>query len=171
MQTQIKAYYSVNVLSGYQLKINWWSAYHPIMEEKLKERWKDPCWRNTGSCSLWWFCSGTHRLPSGHLIRCHHCRAGTSPWRCQAVSETLETFCSQDHREEKWGKCHYAHRYSTQQTLFVYVNNTILNCSHMKHSNEHTHTSDILPFSCISLKLFTGCNEFLLTHTHRLVLE
>lgn len=92
-----------------------------LKEKNEGQRWKELCWRNTVSCSLWWFCSGTHRLPSGHLTRCRHCRAGTSPWRCPAVSETLETFCSQDHREEKWGECHYAHKYSTQPTLFVYV--------------------------------------------------
>lgn len=57
--------------------------------------------QETDSCSLWWFCSGTHRRPFARLIHCHLCRVGTSPWRCPAVSETLEMFFH-SHRKHIW---------------------------------------------------------------------
>lgn len=81
-----------------------------------------------GSCSLWWFCLGTHRQPSGHLIHCHHCKAGTFPWQCQAISEILETFCLQGHREET-GKCHFSHDNLTYYTNEHTTGKNILLCS------------------------------------------
>lgn len=96
------------------------SIYGPICVSKGGgECWRKSGGRFTGSCLLWWFCLGTHRLPSGHLTRCHRCRAGTSPWRCPAVSETLETFCSQDHRGESEENI-TTHIFNFQQNMFMH---------------------------------------------------
>lgn len=152
MQIQIKAHYSVNVLSGYQLKINWWSAYRPIIEDKIKDNIEK---------SL----AGGMRCPA-HFDDFVQALVGYHPdiWFAVITAEQEHLHGDAQQFLKLWRRsAPRTIEKKSEANVITHINIQLnRHCLCMSitlfwtvHTWKHSHTSDILPFSCISLKSFS----------------